>query len=228
MERGDRVGELVQQRRVGAELVGVGVEAVERRVKDPRPEARLDDLRDQLEAAGQAVSSGYFACRPGAFVDLFQPLARLVGRERAPAEEAEQAGRRSRRSSRAIWSSASRRPAARRRCRRAGAGTAPGSRATGTSVRFASQRQGQGRLPTCKRRRIVAGLRAGRASRARPSQPVSRAPSFRAGRSPRSPSSGSATGRGWDSPTPCTTASRPSSSELGHLAHRRMQADLRR
>ena len=47
VERRDRVGELGQERLVGAELIGVRVEAVERCVEDPGAKARLDDLRDQ-------------------------------------------------------------------------------------------------------------------------------------------------------------------------------------
>ena len=55
VERGDRIGELGQECLVGAELVGVGVEAVECRVEDSGPEARLDDLGDQRQAARQSV-----------------------------------------------------------------------------------------------------------------------------------------------------------------------------
>ena len=89
VKRGDRIGELVQERRVRSELVGVGVEAVERGVEDPRAEVGLDDLRDQLEASGQAeIGVLGTALRLGG--ELLQPAARLVGRQRGPADEAQQ------------------------------------------------------------------------------------------------------------------------------------------
>ena len=51
---GDRIGELVQERRVRSELVRVGVKAVERGVEDARAEVGLDDLCNQFETSGQA------------------------------------------------------------------------------------------------------------------------------------------------------------------------------
>ncbi len=148
VERGDRVGELVEQGRVGAELVGVGVEAVERGVVDPRAEAGLDDLRDQFQPPRQA-EVGVRRLAGVVLVELFEPLARVVGREGAPAEEAEQrvaAGR----SSRATRSSASRTSRFGRRRRRAGAGTVRGVVSDGTSVFFALKASGKERAPTCR------------------------------------------------------------------------------
>ena len=197
VERGDRIGELGQERRVGAELVGVGVEAVERGVEDPGAEAGLDDLGDQLEPARQAEIRVLRAAglRLG---DLLEPAARLVGRQRAAADEARAAGRRSRRSSRASWSRASR--SALRSRSRAGELEPVLLEALergDLGLLRARSASGSDRLPMCKRRRVVARLRGPCASRARPSQPVSRtARRSPAGPSPRSPSSGSASGRG--------------------------------
>ena len=74
----DRIGELVQQRRMRAELVGVGVKPVERGVEDPGAEVGLDDLRDQLEPPGQA-EIGILGPALLLLGELFQPAARLVG-----------------------------------------------------------------------------------------------------------------------------------------------------
>ena len=93
VKRGNRIGELGQERRVRSELVGVGVEAVERCVEDAGAEVGLDDLRDQLETAGQAEIG---VLRPVLLFlgELFQPAAGFVGGQRGPADEAPAAGRR--------------------------------------------------------------------------------------------------------------------------------------
>ena len=130
------------------ELVGVGVEAVERGVEDPRPEPGLDDLGDQLEPAGQAVVGVLRPVRRW-LGDLLEPLAGVVGREGAPPHEPEQgvvrpAGRAGRpgrgpragasgRSPPASWS---------RYCSRLSS--------EGTSVRFDFRASGKARVPTCR------------------------------------------------------------------------------
>ena len=73
-ERGEAVGQLVEQGGVGLQLVGVGVEAAELHVIDSRRHAGGDQLGDQLEVAGQAglrVS--------GLVLDRRTGLADLVG-----------------------------------------------------------------------------------------------------------------------------------------------------
>ena len=54
-----------KQRVMGPELIGVGVEPVERRVEDPGAELGLDHLGDQLQAAGQPE------------IRVLRPVARL-------------------------------------------------------------------------------------------------------------------------------------------------------
>ena len=72
-----------------SELVGVGVEAVERGVEDPRAEVGLDDLRNQLETSGQA-EIGVLGSALLLRGELLQPAARLVGRQSGTADEAQQ------------------------------------------------------------------------------------------------------------------------------------------
>ena len=155
VEGGDRVGELGQEGRVGAELVGVGVEPVERRVEDPRAEPRLDDLGDQLEPPGQAEvrvlrAVGRVFARPApAACSNRRPSACCGGGSRG-------AGRRPpRRAARRVERVAPR-LGGRSPCRRAGAGTAPGSSSEGTSVRFDLQRQGHRPAADVQRRHVVA------------------------------------------------------------------------
>ena len=64
VKRGDRIGELIQKRGVRAKLVGVGVEAVDREVVDPRPDAGLDDPGDQFETPGGVEIGIRRSCSP--------------------------------------------------------------------------------------------------------------------------------------------------------------------
>ena len=89
VKRGDRIGQLVQEGRVSSELIGMGVEAVERGIEDPRAEVGLDDLRDQLEATGQPEVGVLGACL-GLFRELLEPPARLIRGERGAADETQE------------------------------------------------------------------------------------------------------------------------------------------
>ena len=185
-----------------AELVGVGVEAVERGVEDPRAEVRLDDLGDQLQAAGQAEIG---VLGPALLLGrkLFQPAAGLIRGQGRAADESQKrvvappidlAPARLRPVRAALFSD---------RCRRAEACSSRGSRPRGLRSSWSAQRLRHRPAADVQARRIVARLRGPGIEG--PSQPAGlerRGDRCSSWPSPRSPSIGSASGRDWDNPPP--------------------------